>query len=154
MFVGQSKKTCFRYQLCQDGESSFFFLRCFPPFAHAFLVVTYFVVCCMDVGASGGLQKKTVRVHVNSQWNTVVVASIVSWCEVSIGGVESPVTFEVGVRWVFFELVADRSLEYSMDSGEVDSSTVKCCIPHTRDRCSLTKVLHPSPSCLWPYLMH
>jgi hypothetical protein len=97
----------------------------------------------MDVGTSSCLQKKTVWVNFDSQWYNVVVDSIISWCEVSIRGVESPVAFEVGVHWVFFELVADRSLKYSLDSCKVRSSIVECLVSHPRDGCSLSKVLDP-----------
>jgi len=85
----------------------------------------------MDIGTSGCLQKKSVWIDFDSQWeDAVLFALIVSWCEVSIGSVESPVAIEVGVGRVFFELVPNSSLEYSLDFSKVDGSMVKRCIPH------------------------
>ena len=97
----------------------------------------------MDIGTSSCLQKNAVWVNFISQKYALVVTFIVSWCEVSIRGVESPVAFEVGVHWAFFELVANSSLEYSLDFCKVRSSIIERLVSHPRDRGSLSKVLHP-----------
>ena len=89
------------------------------------------------------LLKKAVGVHIDSKWSAVVLASIISWSEVSIRGIESPVAFEVGEQRVFSEFVADGSLENCLDFGKVDSSFVECLVSHPRDRHFLSKVLHP-----------
>ena len=97
----------------------------------------------MYVGASGCLLKKIVWVDIDSKWSAVVLASIISWSEVSIRGINSPVAFEVGVQRVFSELVADGSLENCLDFCEVDSSFVERLVPHPRNRHSLSKVPDP-----------
>ena len=43
---------------------------------------------------------------------------------------------------IFFELIADRAFEYGMDLSEVENCTVKCCIPHPCDWCTLSKIFH------------
>ena len=80
----------------------------------------------MDIGTSSCLQKKAVWVNFISQKYALVVAFIVSWCEVSIRGVEIPVAFEVRVHWAFFELVAYSSLEYSLDFGSQQHHRTTC----------------------------
>ena len=79
------------------------------------------------------LLKKAVGVHIDSKQSAVVLASIISWSEVLIRGIESPVAFEVGEQWVFSEFVADGSLENCLDFSKVDSSFIKCLVPHPRD---------------------
>jgi hypothetical protein len=63
----------------------------------------------MYIRASGCLLKKIVWVHINSKWSAVILAFIISWSEVMIRGIESPVAFEVGVQWVFPSVAVTRA---------------------------------------------
>lgn len=125
------------------SESLLLLLTMFPIFAHFFLIVIDLVVCCMDVGTSSCLLKKIVGVNINSKWSAVILASIISWSEVLIRGIEIPIAFEVEVQWVFSELVADGSLKNCLDLSKVDSSFIECLVPHPRDQHSLLKAPHP-----------
>ena len=111
--------------------------------SHFFFIVIDLVVCCMDVGTSSCLLKKIVGVDINSKWSAVILASIISWSEVLIRGIEIPIAFEVEVQWVFSELVADGSLKNCLDLSKVDSSFIECLVPHPRDQHSLSKAPHP-----------
>jgi len=113
IFAGQSAEICF--EISHDS------------------CVTDLVVCCMYIGASGCLLKKIVWVDIDSKWSAVVLAPIISWSEVSIRGINSPVAFEVGVQRVFSEFFADGSLENCLDFCKVDSSFVERLVPHPRD---------------------
>ena len=131
MFVGQSAENCF--EISHALSPSFLWLM---MFSHL----------CSHLSRSNKpccLLKIIVWVHINSKWSAVVLASIISWSEVSIRGIESPVAFVVRVQWIFSKLVTDGLLENCLDFGKVDHSFIEHLIPHPCDRHSLLKVSYP-----------
>jgi hypothetical protein len=83
----------------------------------------------MYVAASSCLLKKIVWVHINSKWSAVVLASIISQSKVLIGGIESPVAFEVRVQLVFSKLVTNGLLKNCLDFARLTVALLNVSFP-------------------------